>query len=254
MTTKTCFICKIEKDLSEFHKSNKNRKDPYMAYCKPCHNYHSGKRLKERKLIYIEKFGSKCNNCGESYHSSVYEFHHLYDKDYSWNQLCGRKEETIEKELSKCIMLCANCHRLQHLNGTHMPKEEIVSEQEINTADLKSCIKCNTLQPINNFFKRKNRKNPFTTCKKCFSIYNIKRQRENKLKAIIYFNNKCNDCNQSYNQNIYDFHHLYDKDRDWSKLRLLKEERIQQELSKCVMLCANCHRVRHYDSQNNPTQ
>ena len=78
-------------------------------------------------------------------------------------------------------------------------------------------------------------------------------KRERKLKAIDYLGGKCNDCVQTFHPAIYEFHHLNpkEKDRDPSKLLLLKWENITKELDKCVLLCANCHRLRHHVWRNN---
>lgn len=73
-------------------------------------------------------------------------------------------------------------------------------------------------------------------------------KRERKLKAIEHFGGKCYDCKQTFHSAVYEFHHINpkEKDRDPSKLFLLRWERIIKELEKCVLLCANCHRIRHH--------
>lgn len=56
----------------------------------------------------------------------------------------------------------------------------------------------------------------------------------------------CEDCSER-DPICLDFHHLRDKvicigkavARTWSK------ERLEKEMAKCVVLCANCHRKRH---------
>ena len=48
---------------------------------------------------------------------------------------------------------------------------------------------------------------------------------------------------------VYDFHHVHSDEKEMGIARLLKMtkncERIQEELDKCMLLCANCHRTRH---------
>lgn len=71
-------------------------------------------RLKE---MAIASMGGKCEDCGIVSHPDIYDFHHLdpLEKDHSWRTLKKQSLETIKKELSKCALLCANCHRLRHV-------------------------------------------------------------------------------------------------------------------------------------------
>jgi hypothetical protein len=76
------------------------------------------KKIKRKnKEDAIKRFGGCCNSCGGVFHPSVFEFHHVdpstkSDKDPS--KLFNLSKTRIEEELSKCIMLCANCHRVVH--------------------------------------------------------------------------------------------------------------------------------------------
>ena len=76
----------------------------------------------------------------------------------------------------------------------------------------------------------------------------LDRKRANKQKAIEYMGSKCEDCGQEYHHSVYEFHHVdpSEKDKSIGHLRSHSWERIKEELDKCVMLCANCHRVRHW--------
>lgn len=73
--------------------------------------------------------------------------------------------------------------------------------------------------------------------------------RANKLKAIEYKGNQCFDCKQSFHQCCYDFHHLDPAQKDISIARIIGRnfEKIKPELDKCVLLCAHCHRLRHFN-------
>lgn len=82
--------------------------------------------------------------------------------------------------------------------------------------------------------------------------YVILTQRENKrkrkLEAIEYLGGKCSKCEQTFHPAVYEFHHLdpLTKDRDPSKMLQLSLERLKAELDKCILLCANCHRIEHH--------
>ena len=73
-------------------------------------------------------------------------------------------------------------------------------------------------------------------------------KRIRKLWAIEYLGGACNSCGQIYHPSVYEFHHKdpSTKDRDPSKMLSLSKEKLQQELDKCVVLCANCHRMEHH--------
>jgi hypothetical protein len=73
-------------------------------------------RRQKAKSDAVARFGSLCNHCGKTYPDCVFEFHHIDDslKELTPAKLSMYKQETINKELAKCIMLCANCHRIHH--------------------------------------------------------------------------------------------------------------------------------------------
>ena len=74
------------------------------------------------------------------------------------------------------------------------------------------------------------------------------RRVKHKLKAIEYLGGKCAHCGiVSEHRGIYDFHHTDsgEKEADPGSLMHYSWERIQQELDKCILLCANCHRIEH---------
>lgn len=75
------------------------------------------RRLKVKKLC-IEYKGGKCQQCGYDKCDAALEFHHMdpTQKDFGIaSRGHTRSFERIKIELDKCIMLCANCHREEHV-------------------------------------------------------------------------------------------------------------------------------------------
>ena len=114
---KKCKICSKEKDISDFysngyHKSGKQKTKPS---CKQCEQNYDKVRYQE--IIKNHFGGLKCKFCGYSKLFSVLDLHHLdpSEKEYEVSKLRTYNEKTIIKELEKCILLCANCHREEHV-------------------------------------------------------------------------------------------------------------------------------------------
>ena len=135
MEKKICTKCKDEKFLEEFNK-NKTRKDGYNNVCRICSNNNSkqyynenkekhkkniAKRnkkviLENRKKMYEFYKTHACVDCAET-NPIVLECDHK--KEYKkLNNLStmvnnGTSWETIEAEIKKCDVRCANCHRIK---------------------------------------------------------------------------------------------------------------------------------------------
>lgn len=83
-------------------------------------NSRNYQRVKNRRQATKEKAieykGGKCQKCGYNKCSWVFDFHHLdkNKKDFTLSSYLTLSWEKIKKELDKCIMVCANCHREIH--------------------------------------------------------------------------------------------------------------------------------------------
>ena len=84
--------------------------------CKNCHNKNTIQRGKDNKEQYIQYLGGKCCACGYKRCHSALEFHHLdpKEKDPDFASIRYWGLEKAKEELSKCILLCSNCHREEH--------------------------------------------------------------------------------------------------------------------------------------------
>ncbi len=104
------FNCKIHGKTSEV-----TIKDDRYFTCKLCQNAVRRVRKSEQKQRAITFAGGCCQLCGYDTYNGALEFHHLdpSEKDFQVNQRL-RSWENIKKEIGKCILLCANCHREVH--------------------------------------------------------------------------------------------------------------------------------------------
>jgi len=71
--------------------------------------------LKEECIQFIG--GKVCSNCGNNFLPiSCYDFHHKIGcKNSNISQLLNTKksiDDELKNELKKCVLLCANCHRI----------------------------------------------------------------------------------------------------------------------------------------------
>ena len=83
------------------------------------------KRRRKIKLLSIEYKGGKCQICGYDKCPAALDLHHINgkkkfgigDKGYT------RSWKKVKKELDKCILVCANCHREIEVGITQLPEE-----------------------------------------------------------------------------------------------------------------------------------
>ncbi len=133
--------------------------------------------------------------------------------------------------------------------------------------ELKYCYACSSHLPKSDFYKNKAKKGGLSTqCKACGKLAvdkwfasegnrtrhkrsTVNRRKANKARLVEHFGSKCLDCQQSFPDCCYDFHHLdpAEKDHSMGNIGTYSWASIEKEvLGKCVMLCSNCHRIRHH--------
>ncbi len=158
----------------------------------------AARRRKRAKLEALKQ--RPCADCDGTYSPRVMVFHHLDSSTkemnvatamhyYSWKR--------IEAEIAKCVLLCANCHALRHVNDG-------------------PCLRSGD------------------------------ELRRLKLKALK--QSPCSDCGNAYHPNIMHFHHLDPSAKAMNVSRAARSRPwafVKNEIDKCVLLCANCHCLRH---------
>lgn len=117
---KTCPKCNQKKKTDDFYiRKDRAGKKP-QSFCKQCNHENTVSRQRQFKLQCLKYRGNSCSKCGYSKCVAALEFHHTdpAQKDFipskfrhtSWE----KNKEVITKELDKCVVLCANCHREEH--------------------------------------------------------------------------------------------------------------------------------------------
>jgi len=81
--------------------------------------------------------------------------------------------------------------------------------------------------------------------------WNYKRVKEHrhriKIKAINYLGGKCKICSYDRCPTALEFHHIDEQNKRFSISNNLNKawNKIKDELNKCILVCANCHREIH---------
>jgi len=103
-----CQLC--EKEMPSFDVDGRIR-----SCCGTCSTNIRRYRAKKKAVEYK---GCKCERCTWEGDLSGYDFHHTdpSKKDFEINArvIASMKWSSVKKELDKCIMLCAICHRIEH--------------------------------------------------------------------------------------------------------------------------------------------
>lgn len=83
-------------------------------------------RRKRLRVMAREYKGGKCMLCGYKRCPDALEFHHNNPNSKVFGlsvKGLTRSWERIKKEIDKCVLVCANCHREIHAGITQPPKE-----------------------------------------------------------------------------------------------------------------------------------
>jgi len=101
------FLCarchqNTHQDITKLHEETYSRKD-------------KGRRIDAMKQMIRQMFGERCQSCGDWLYPKEMEFHHKNPdekKDNVSDLIRIASEEDIIREVSKCEIVCRNCHRL----------------------------------------------------------------------------------------------------------------------------------------------
>lgn len=122
---------------------------------------------------------------------------------------------------------------------------------------MKTCHKCKKVKTEDSFYRGRRE------CKDCIrerirSDYNKdpknhannskRRRNARKIECIAYKGGVCEDCGGTFHPAAFDFHHKNEAEKEFDIGSKLSGSMVvlRPELDKCLLLCSNCHRVRHF--------
>lgn len=226
-----------------------------------------------------------CVDCGDA-DPIVLEFDHLGPKKADVSKLVnsGTTWPVIAAEIAKCVVRCANCHRIR--TGQRAATEMIpiqlalpniyapapaISDSSVprDTSGMRVCRRCKLVQPSSAFGFRSFERGVRThICRTCQSDYHrewyqrsraaiLKRSRRNRRRLkrhrgatrIKFWQyllaHPCVDCGEA-DIRVLDLDHLRDKKAEVGALVRAGASwaRVLEEIEKCEVRCANCHRRR----------
>ena len=99
-----CKLCNIK--FKDYQKRNRTR-------CGSCNTKIRRFRTKAAAIKYL---GGKCKKCGWHGNQAAIQFHHKDSKikEFGIGSVANKSWDSIKKEIGKCILLCANCHAIEH--------------------------------------------------------------------------------------------------------------------------------------------
>lgn len=176
-------------------------------------------RRKEMKRWFYElkRDEFSCRRCGESRPPAI-DFHHTErtGREVSAMVNDGFSRERISREIKHCVALCANCHRREHSHSNDFQiKAKRTLERQIERA---SEHEARDLRRQWTFVHKRESDG----CERCDAADPV----------------------------CLDFHHTGNKTKEVSHLISFGHSlsKIRQEIQRCRLLCANCHRVEHFES------
>ncbi len=226
-----------------------------------------------------------CVDCGET-DAVVLEFDHERDKKADISKLVnsGATWLVVEREIQKCQVRCANCHRirtgqrasfdsssfqLELVSPLSETRDPICAVETEESGRTRTCRVCEKEQPIDRFALRSSASGKRKwICHSCQSDYHREWYRRSRTKVLVrvrrdrrrrkplrqvvqrrvwqyLLEHPCIDCGKT-DPRVLDFDHRREKVAEVGRLVAsgLSWGRVLVEIAKCEVRCANCHRRR----------
>ena len=196
-----------------WHYKNRDRDRPYTE----------DRKRRHRAWVYEQKEAAGCGQCGED-DGRCLDFHHRED-ERKWLKVSlmvtyGYAKEKLEKEIAKCDVLCANCHRLEHYRWPRRVRWN--SDTDPHTLTDGTSLDEATLPDRREYQQA--------------WLHEYKESQG------------CAECGIEEAASL-EFHHVDSDAKEQTVSQLVVNgcsgSELLTEIQRCTVLCANCHRQRH---------
>jgi ribosomal protein L37AE/L43A len=184
------------------------------------------RRRRLREWLRTHKSSLGCSACGLD-DPACLDFHHVRgEKERAVNEMVtyGYSAADIHAELQKCRVLCANCHCAAHLDEATMPEP---LDSDASLSDVEHVLGIGEADPEASLTKRER-----------LQAWTVAYRRRHR----------CRRCGEEDSRRL-QFHHP-DPDQKAGSVGAMiadsaSEVDVIEEVERCVVLCANCHRREH---------
>ncbi len=227
----TCSIC----GRCYFHDY---RRGHTKLKCNSCRSNGGIDRVEAKRRM-VEYKGGACHLCGYARCLRALDFHHVdpRTKKFSIAGSHTRSWESVRQELDKCMLVCSNCHvEIEQIAiRTHAPRCNVTAEAEL------VCV-CRTCGRRFIYDRRKGHTKG--RCNSCGSNRAKPAERHELKRWMIQLGGGCcRICGYSRSIHALTFHHIEPTRKGFhiAGAHNRSLETLRAELTKCTLLCANCH-------------
>ena len=116
--------------------------------------------------------------------------------------------------------------------------------------ETKVCSICGLEKPLSEYHKVGYKSDGTQRFRNCCKVCANKREAERYREKKDFINskkNKCYKCGDT-RQYVLEFHHKDPSQKEFNigQLKIKDYKRLENEIDKCIVLCANCHKEFHY--------
>ena len=211
-----------------------------LLKCNSCRSNRAVDRV-ELKRRMVEYKGGGCCLCGYDRCLQALDFHHLdpRTKKFSIAGSHTRSWESLRQELDKCMLVCSNCHfeieRTAIRTQRTAPRSNVTAEAEL------MCV-CRTCGRQFVYDRRKGHTRG--RCNSCGSNRAKPAERHELKRWMTKLGGGCcRLCGYSRSIHALTFHHIEPARKAFhiSGAHSRSLEALRAELTKCILVCANCH-------------